>query len=260
MNNPECWLLFSGGNILLTGSGDCLWQDIPSHLGEIVQRHPLGHHDGCFLTAVELAVPEADAAERVDSVPVRTAIMAEALPGFLMHQAASLINWGRNNRCCSRCGGSLVESARMDDRARVCKSCDYQSYPTVSPCIIVLIYRDDQILLARGIHHPPGFHSLIAGFVEPGETLEQAVAREVMEETGLIVSDIRYQSSQPWPFPHNLMVGFTARCTGGKLQVDTRELVHADWFPTDNLPQLPPRQTIARQLVEGFLEPMRSGR
>ena len=118
--------------------------------------------------------------------------------------------------------------------------------------MIVLIYRDDHILLAQGIRHPGSFYSLIAGYVEPGETLEQTVAREVFEETGLKVCDIAYQDSQPWSFPYNLMIGFTARYHSGSLKIAKDELIDAGWFREDNMPMLPPPQTIARRLIDNY--------
>ncbi|CAM3643196.1 NAD(+) diphosphatase [Parendozoicomonas haliclonae] len=248
------WLIFAGGRILPTAPGVYLWSSLPAGCDDIRQRHPLGYaasdHAKGGVVAVEVNLPD-DLYEQ--TVPVRQAIIDDSVQGFLLHQAASLVNWGRSQKCCSRCGEALKESERVDDRARICPSCDYRSYPVVSPCVIVLIHRDEEILLAQGVRHPAGFFSLIAGFVEPGETLEQAVAREVKEETGLDVTDIQYRNSQPWPFSHNLMVGFTARYAGGELTLDPEEILQADWFPLHKLPQLPPPQTIARRLVDDYI-------
>jgi NAD+ diphosphatase len=107
--------------------------------------------------------------------------------------------------------------------------------------------------LTRGHHFPDGFYGVLAGFVEAGESLEEAVTREIQEEVGLTVTDVRYFGSQPWPFPHQLMIGFTARWAAGEIRVDPQELADAAWFTRDSLPQIPPRMSIARRLIDAFL-------
>ena len=149
------------------------------------------------------------------------------------------------------CSSDLAPS----ERAQVCPQCGLTAFPRLSPAIIVCIRRGEQILLARNHRFPPGRFSVLAGFVEPGETLEEAVAREVREEVGIRVRDIRYFGSQPWPFPNSLMLGFTAEYAEGELVVDESELAEAHWFTRDNLPDLPPPISIARRLIEDFLEP-----
>ncbi len=250
--SPVSWLIIAGKDIVLSGENSGLWQHLPVSVDQVLQRHPLGLYQGCELWVAELS---SNAVLEAKTLPVRQGIVSGLLDGFVLQQAASLVNWGRDTLFCSRCTGRLRASVREDDRARVCPACGYHVYPVVSPCIIVLIHRQQQLLLAQSVNHPEGLYSLIAGFVEPGESLEQAVAREVLEETGLKVKDIRYQGSQPWPFAHNLMMGFTAGYDSGSLVVDTTELTHADWFTKDNLPQLlPPKPTIARQLIDDFLQ------
>jgi len=124
----------------------------------------------------------------------------------------------------------------------------------VLPSIIVLVQRGSKVLLARPYHFPAGLYSVIAGFVEPGETLEEAVEREVGEEVGIMITDIRYFGSQPWPFPHSLMIGFTAHHAGGELSIDNDEIEDAGWFIPDNLPKIPGEISIARKLIDWFLE------
>ena len=244
------WLVFIRSRILPAPQGGYFWDELPQTLGAVTQQHNLGEYLSRTVICVDIDAADSDVADR--ATPVRDVILHDDAPGFLLHQGVSLISWGRNFKFCPRCTQPLTLTDKVDDRARFCSACDYRAYPVVSPCVITLIHRDNDILLARGLHHPPGFHSLIAGFVEPGESLEQAVARETMEEVGLEVTDIRYLHSQPWPFPHNLMMGFHARYVGGDISLDTQELVHADWYSLDNLPQLPPPRTIAWQLVEAY--------
>ena len=119
--------------------------------------------------------------------------------------------------------------------------------------IIVRVCRGEQLLLARSPHTPPGIYSVLAGFVEPGETLEAAVAREVREEVGISLRNIRYFGSQPWPFPHSLMIGFTAEHAEGEIQIDGKEIEDANWYSIDRLPMLPSPISIARKLVDDFL-------
>ncbi|MFM9105549.1 MAG: NAD(+) diphosphatase [Chloroflexota bacterium] len=126
------------------------------------------------------------------------------------------------------------------------------AYPRISPAVITLIERGDAILLARGVNFPPGRFGIIAGFVEPGETFEEAVQREVAEEVGIQLADVAYFASQPWPFPHGIMVGFTARWAGGELAPDPAEIAEAGWFTIDVLPNIPPRLSIARRLIDNW--------
>src|SRR5690606_23318797 len=137
--------------------------------------------------------------------------------------------------------------------SRVCTTCGFAAFPRVSPAMIVLVHKGDACLLARAAHHPTGMHSVLAGFVEPGESLEECVAREIREEVGIEVGDIRYVASQPWPFPHSLMVGFTAAWREGEIIPDGVEILEADWYTRDRLPErIPSRISIARRLIDSF--------
>ena len=140
-----------------------------------------------------------------------------------------------------------------DQRARHCPQCGLDAYPRLAPAVIVLVERDDgRALLARNASFSEPFYSCLAGFVEPGETLEEAVHREVREEVGSRCADLRYFASQPWPFPHSLMIGFTARLASGELRPDGREITEAAWFTASDLPRLPGEISIARALVEDW--------
>ncbi len=139
------------------------------------------------------------------------------------------------------------------ERAKRCPKCGLVNYPRLSPAVIVLISRGDELLLARAHRFPTGMYSILAGFVEPGESLEETVVREVREEVGIEVKDIRYFGSQPWPFPNSLMIGFTATYAGGDIVLEPEELVDAAWFNKHNLPQIPPKISIARKLIDWFV-------
>lgn len=167
-------------------------------------------------------------------------------------RAFQLLQWNRDHRFCGRCGESMIE--QENEPVKRCSRCEFLSYPRLSPAVIMSVTCEKMILLGRSRHFPKGMYSPLAGFVEPGENLEDAVAREVKEEVNIDISDIRYVASQPWAFPHSLMVGFTSKFAGGVIRVDETELEDARWFSAENMPQrLPSRMSIARTLIDAFL-------
>jgi NAD+ diphosphatase len=170
-------------------------------------------------------------------------------------RAKQIAHWDRDHQFCGRCGAA-TEAVR-GERARRCPACGQSNYPRIAPAIIVAVTRqaDDgpRILLARNHRFPPGRYSVIAGFVEAGETLEECVRREVGEETGVEVTNIRYFGSQPWPFPNSLMIGFTAEYAGGEITLSDDEIADAQWFAPDALPLVPPKISIARKLIDDFV-------
>lgn len=166
-------------------------------------------------------------------------------------RALQLLAWRRDHRFCGRCG---TQAALADGgRAMACTACGHSCYPRLSPCAIVAVTRGDQLLLAAAAGRRANFYSTLAGFIEPGETAEEAVAREVREEVGVEVTNIRYFGSQAWPFPGQLMLGFYAEYAGGDLRLDPEEIEDAGWFSRDNLPPTPPVASISGQLIHGFL-------
>ncbi|HSW63139.1 MAG TPA: NAD(+) diphosphatase [Dissulfurispiraceae bacterium] len=165
-------------------------------------------------------------------------------------KAFQIIEWDRRYRFCSRCGANLFK--KTDVRAKECPACGIVSYPPVTPAIIVAVIRDGKILLAHSHRFKCAFYSVLAGFVEPGETLEECVHREVREEVGIEIADIKYFGSLPWPFPNVLMTGFTARYESGEITIDMAELSDAAWYSPDDLPAIPGKGTIARQLIDWF--------
>lgn len=166
-------------------------------------------------------------------------------------RAVQLVEWARTHRFCGRCG-SPTELAE-GERAMRCPACRLQAFPRLAPAIITLVTRGDEALLARGVQFPIPMYSCLAGFVEPGETMEQAVHREVREEVGVELSDVRYRSSQPWPFPHSLMLGFRADYASGDIVCDPTEILDANWYTRDALPMIPPGISIARKLIDEWL-------
>ncbi|MTI79916.1 MAG: NAD(+) diphosphatase [Firmicutes bacterium] len=168
-------------------------------------------------------------------------------------RAYQIINWERTHQYCGKCGAT--NENKGNELAKECPSCGVISFPRISPAVIVAIIKEDKILLARNINFPTNFYSVIAGFVEPGETLEECVQREVKEEVGVEVKNIKYFASQPWPFPDSLMIAFTAEYDNGEITVDNKEISHAHWFSCFNLPaNIPGEKTIAGSLIQWFVK------
>ena len=217
----------------------------------ILRQHYLGRLGGHDCFAVEVS-KESSAPEgmRFEGLREIYALMGErcfALAG----RALQIVDWDRAHQFCGRCGSKT--ETHPTERAKECPRCGLLEFPRLAPAIIVLVRRGREMLLARGRRFQAPTYSTIAGFVEPGETLEEAVVREVKEETGITVKDIRYFGSQPWPFPHSLMIGFTASYASGEITLNDEENIDAGWFTADNLPNLPGKLSIARKLIDTFL-------
>lgn len=165
--------------------------------------------------------------------------------------AFQILGWDRGYQFCPACAAPLVPVS--DARSKRCAACRTDYFPRVSPCTITLVHDGPRVLLTRETRFPKGMYGLVAGYLEPGETLEACVAREVAEETGITIETPTYFGSQPWPFPHQVMIGFMAKSAGGELVIDTSELEDAQWFHVDALPPLPPRISIARALLDEWL-------
>ena len=162
-----------------------------------------------------------------------------------------LLYWDQNTKFCGVCGGPM----RFDtDISKKCEHCGKEVWPQLATAVIVLVRKDKEVLLVHAKNFRTDFYGLVAGFVETGETLEEAVHREVMEETGLHIKNLKYFASQPWPYPCGLMVGFIADYDGGKIHLQRSELSKGSWFDKDHLPQIPEKLSIARQLIDHWLE------
>jgi NAD+ diphosphatase len=216
--------------------------------------HLLGRQDGALVLA-GLAVEGAELPPAGEWQHLRRLYGAiEEQSWALAGRAVQIINWDLDHRYCGRCGG---ETAHHDtDRARVCPSCGSLAYPRLTPAVIVLIERaDGRALLAWGRQFPGRFFSALAGFVEPGESLEECVVREVKEEVGIEISDLSYFGSQPWPFPHSVMIGFRANYVSGELQPQVSEIIEVGWYRHDDLPPVPRGgMSIAGWLIEDWIK------
>jgi NAD+ diphosphatase len=251
------WFVFRGDRLLLL-EGETVSvprAPTPGDFGiEASFRWPVGSLNGSPCCAAE-AAEDTSAPEGMDFRNLR-AIFAVVDEEFfaVAGQARQLVGWHATHRFCGRCGGEtgLVEG----EMAMRCTRCGMLHHPRVSPAVIVRIRRGDRILLARSPGFPKGMRSVLAGFVEPGESIEETVRREVREEVGLEVENLTYFGSQPWPFPNSLMIGFTADYAGGELRPEPGEIEDAGWYGADELPMLPPKVSIARRMIDDFVARM----
>ncbi len=255
---PAHWFAFRGSDLLVSRTGDEISIPLLPALESLLASGPshfLGLADGTPCRAAEIASDAAaPAGWSFEGIRSLFGLMADSFFSVAA-RALEVLDWDRSHRFCGACGTATVH--KQGERARECPSCKSLSYPRISPAVIVAVSRGEQILLARARRFPPAFYSVLAGFVEPGETLEQCVRREVKEETGIEVTNLRYFASQPWPFPHSLMLAFTAEYAGGEIRIDESELVDAGWYTADALPRIPDPITVARRLIDGWLAAQR---
>ncbi|WP_373286110.1 NAD(+) diphosphatase [Lacimicrobium alkaliphilum] len=255
-DKPAYWLILSRNKLVRIESQSTLffarhtelqfaseYIDSAVRIGEYRQTE-------CFMLDMEQQEPDHHNAELIG---LRDALISENDDAFnIIARAWQVAVFLRTHRYCGQCGSQMQ---RVDwELATHCHRCQHRCYPRISPCIIVAIKKQEQILLARGRHHKQGMYSTLAGFVESGESLEQAVHREVMEEVGIKIKNLRYFDSQPWPFPHSLMMGFLAEHDSGEINVDGEEILEADWYTADSLPVTPPEFSIAGRLIKAALQ------
>ena len=184
--------------------------------------------------------------------PLRPSLIQIRSAQFVPVSAAmQVLDFSREHQFCGQCGRSTSPS--KSDRGRTCESCQLTQYPRISPCVIVLVTRSDEILLARAPRFVAGMYSTLAGFVEAGESAEHACHREIFEEVGVEISKPVYQGSQSWPFKHSLMLGYRAEWRFGDIRIDENEIIDAQWFKIDNLPKLPPKASISRGMIDAFI-------
>ncbi|MFQ6067478.1 MAG: NAD(+) diphosphatase [bacterium] len=250
------WFAFRGDELLVKLRDKAVTIPCTTHLESLnlkpVREQYLGTLDGRPCYSAELA-PNISAPEGMAFRGLRQ------LFGFLEDnlfsvagRAIQIMNWDQTHQYCGRCGSSTEN--KPNERAKVCPQCGLLNFPRISPAVIVAVLKGNRILLTHAHRLPPGLYSVIAGFVEPGETLEECVSREVKEEVGIEVKNIRYFGSQPWPFPNSLMVAFTAVYARGKINTNETEIIDAGWFTADNLPLIPDKISISRRLIDWFVE------
>lgn len=255
LHQPAWWFFYRGSRLLVTDDSETARLPLlidPAELGLTpLRRQYLGtlNSSHCFSAEID------DGTEAPDGWSFQgLRSLFNRLPEeffWVAGAAIQIVDWDRTHQFCGRCATETED--RSHERAKECPNCGLLSYPRISPAIITLVQRDDKILLARAHRFPPGRYSVLAGFVEPGESLEEAVRREVREEVGIEVDTIRYFGSQPWPFPNSLMIAFTCRHAGGEIVLEEEEMADAGWYSTNNLPPIPPKISIARQLIDWFI-------
>lgn len=248
--------IFSKGSLLLNKAADGTLTlpvtdgTITLHIGAVREVIRVKCQDGKTVYAVD--APELGDCEATHEL-VRLRAAYQLLPKDIWIEAAKceeLLYWSSSNRYCGRCGQKLEWHT---DISKLCPSCGKEIWPQLNTAIIVLIHRGSQVLLVHAHNFAGPFYGLVAGFVETGETLEEAVRREVREETNLEIDHITYFGSQPWPFPCGLMVGFNADYVSGELQLQKSELADGGWFDKEHLPQIPDKLSIARQLIDNWI-------
>lgn len=264
--NPPLWIPIVGNRVIVAetdGGADFLSGDEPG-IDADVEPLLIGVLDGHPVWALDLGEPGAvdlgDAPEPVDLRALYGKLDETRWP--IAGRAVQLVEFARTSKFCGRCGAATQDHHR--DRAKQCPECKLMMFPRLAPAVIMLVERpvegssnpnETEVLLAWGRQFPGRFYSALAGFVEPGESLEETVHREVREEVGVEVTDVTYFGSQPWPFPHSLMLGFRATYVSGDIKIQEEEIVEANWYRADDLPPIPRgRMSIAGWLIEDWLE------
>jgi NAD+ diphosphatase len=263
-SDPAYWFLFQNDKLAVLPAAEGVQIPLardPGELGvEPLRRNFLGFVEqegqriACFSAELDANIALGDG-WTVDNLRQLYPALGD-LWFQLAGRAVQIVDWDRTHQFCGRCG-SPTESV-PNERAKRCTVCGLSNYPRLSPAIIIAVTREiegeKRVLLARNHRFPAGRYSVLAGFVEPGESLEECAAREVMEEVSIKIDNIRYFGSQPWPFPNSLMLGFTAEYASGDFRLEEAEIAEAGWFGINNLPNLPQKPSIARRLIDAFIE------
>ena len=253
---PAWWFVFKNHKMIVTEEGDCISIPFVKELSELGMQpvrewylgRLAGHHCHCAEVSEQSSIPPSMVCRGLRYLYNH---LEDSFHKIAM-KAVHLIEWDKTYRYCNRCATEMARSNGMN--AKECPACGFLNFPRISPAVIVLVEKEDKLLLARAKRFTADFYSVLAGFVEPGETLEETVRRELQEEVGIKVKNIRYFGSQPWPFPDALMIGFIAEHESGDIRTDESEIVNAGWFDADKLPTIPGKVSIARQLIDWFID------
>jgi NAD+ diphosphatase len=253
-SSSALWFVVDRDKILLRKVGErfaLLGQEDRERLAlDPACAHYLGTLDDTDVFATEQTTPPPEGYELTGLRSVFAMLGEEAF--FAGGRAVQVIEWATTHRFCGRCA---TPTARLpNERCMSCPKCGHQAYPRIAPAVIVLVRKGEEALLARGARFPAAFFSTLAGFSEVGESLEETLHREIREEVGIEVTNPRYFGSQPWPFPHSLMIGFFAEWKSGEIRIDQREILDAKWCRADALPTIPPKLSIARRLIDAWVE------
>lgn len=253
------WCVFRAGKIAVMRMSGRL--QLPAlraeELGPVARHgHYLGRLDGIDCYAGMLHEDQ-DPPAGTDLVGLRQLVLdSDELTSGIAGRAFQILEWERTHRYCGACGEPTV--AHQADRARECRHCRQLYYPRIAPVVMALVTRGREVLLTRKPGYAPGRYTVVAGFVEAGETLEHALAREVLEEVGVETRAPRYLGSQPWPFPNSLVMAFSLEYAGGEVRPDGVELEDARWFDVDALPELPEPVHISRHLIDDTVARLRA--
>ncbi len=249
--NISYWFIIYNGEILTTQSGE-------QHTIPIGEEPPVAPPDGTTIHTFDTlnGIPcktfeLREAIETTQMVGIRASYDLLTLDEYYTAgKASQILHWDKNSQFCPRCG---VPTPQIAPIAKKCPICNQEFYPRISPAVIVLIKREDSILLVHARNYQSKVNGLVAGFLEVGETLEECVHREVAEEVGLKIKNLRYYANQPWPYPSGLMVGFVADYESGEIKLQDEELTAGAFYTKDNLPMIPHKLSIARRLIDAWL-------
>jgi NAD+ diphosphatase len=251
---PALWFAFQGTTVLVSRHESGVELPVGVHIRELglepVRVQYVGRYAGQHCFSCEIAADVAPP-EGMSWAGLRSLFGAFEDPLFaVLGRAIQIMDWDRSHQFCGRCGTPTAR--KPSELARQCPGCGQTHYPRIAPAVMALVRRRDQLLLARSPHFPPGMHSALAGFVEPGESLEQCLAREIAEEVGVQISNSRYFASQSWPFPHSMMIAFVCDWSSGEIRPQDGEIEEANWFDVLQLPKLPSKISIARRLIDAI--------
>ena len=255
-NNPAYWFVFCSNKLLVMVEKGKATIPYFKSLSELnitpVRIQYLGtlHASLCYSAEANTETAAPEGMEFKEFRPLYEVLDEDLF--LLAGKAIQIVSWDQTNQFCGRCGTKM--ETLEGERAKICPACGLINYPRISPAAITAVIKGNKILLTHNAAFRGNIHSLIAGFVEPGETIEECVHREIFEEVGLKVTNLKYFGSQPWPFPNSLMIGFTAEYESGEISVDGQEITEAGWYDASNLPELPGKMSIARKIIDWFVK------